>query len=142
MADLIACETVTSPNCMASVREPGDGIRGLRCYRCGLGTCEDCSSIQPGKVMRGGRSVNGHVRMCDNCLAQEPDGEARVLLRRHHEAGYPDVTIEQVRAYIASAKAYDLRHPDGERVLSPTEKRAARRRRAAARPATEGHTHD
>lgn len=104
MSELIACETVTSAACMASDRARGDGIRGIRCYRCGLGTCLDCSSVQQGRIMRGGRSVNGRVRMCDNCLDQEPDGPARTLLRRYHEAGYPQITLEDTRGYIASTE--------------------------------------
>ena len=92
MSALLECEAVSSPYCEAppESRERGDGVRMLRCYCCGLPSCAACSSVQP-RIARGRR----RARVCDNCLLQESGGEARVLLRRHHEAGYPDVTLEE-----------------------------------------------
>lgn len=106
MADLTSCDTATSTDCVGPARERGDDIRLLTCYRCGANTCTACSSLQPASILVGDRLRVRDVRMCDNCLEREPDGQARVLLRRYHEAGHTNVTIERARLYVATYAAY------------------------------------
>lgn len=113
---LSACDTVTSADCVGATRERGDGTRLLTCYRCGANTCAACSSVQPGRIVVGDSTQVRQVRMCDSCLSQEAqDGAARALLRRYHEAGYPETTLDDARAYLASERRYLDRHPNPAR---------------------------
>jgi hypothetical protein len=42
------------------------------------------------------------VRVCDDCLGQDSDGEARVMLRHHLAAGYPDFTLAKAKQAVAA----------------------------------------
>ena len=103
------CESTTSPNCDGTLGASGQAPLST-CYRCGLDVCIPCSSLQrvPVLVGRGlsSRMAIRQVRMCDLCLEQEPKGEARVRLRRYHEAGYPERTLAQCEAEVAAQAAY------------------------------------
>jgi hypothetical protein len=95
------CECASSIHCEAPPYScEGNPALRTECYRCGLPVCKACSSI------RRTRRVGGHgkARLCDNCLEYEPDGEAKVLLRRYHEAGYPKVTLAMTKAEVAGKR--------------------------------------
>jgi hypothetical protein len=115
---LAVCNAVTARFCDASIREPGDGVQLLSCYRCGTGVCRFCSSMQVGLVVGANQMTRRRLRICDLCLAHEPQGEARVLLRRYHEADYPETTLADCEAEIAAQRAY-LGYPAGALTSAP-----------------------
>lgn len=105
MPSLKFCDSVSSPHCTGNLgSEAPEGMR--TCYRCGLDVCTECSSLQRARVVSrraGARRLMTVrvIRLCDRCLGDEPDGEARVLLRRYHEAGYPQTTLADCQAEVA-----------------------------------------
>lgn len=89
------CSVVLSNDCTAPPGVEGydRGTRG-RCYSCGEPVCGPCSTI---RLYMGERR-----RICATC---EPwrfeDGEARILVRLHHRAGYPEYTLTSARKQLA-----------------------------------------
>jgi len=90
------CEVVLSNDCTAPPGVEGRDPRTRgRCYSCGEAVCPSCSTI---RLYMGKRR-----RICATC---EPwrfeDGEARILVRLHHRAGYPDYTLTSARRQLAA----------------------------------------
>lgn len=84
-----SCNAVTSDHCEAPPAFADSYTKGT-CFGCGMPVCSRCSSRV--KWYRYGRR-----RICDNCLEEHRDeyGQALVLRRRYHEAGYTGVTLQQ-----------------------------------------------
>lgn len=83
------CAVVLDNDCTAAPQSDGPGTRG-RCYSCGNAVCASCSTI---RLYMGARR-----RICATCEQQRfEDGEARVLVRLHHHAGYPDYKLADAR---------------------------------------------
>lgn len=91
----MACSAVTSDQCTHPANLIGVTTPRPRCYECGQAVCLPCSSL---RTVRGRRA-----RICDNCLSRHDDGEALVLLRRFHQAGYPTTTLDDCRRQVARA---------------------------------------
>lgn len=92
----MACVAVTSDGCTHPANLIGVTNPRPRCFECGNAVCVPCSSIVS---VRGARR-----RVCDNCLGGHADGEAKVLLRRHHQAGYDGTTLEDCRRLVSSQR--------------------------------------
>ena len=92
------CSNATSDNCAARPEDEA-ASPATKCWRCSKRVCGPCSSIRTISVS------SRRVRVCDNCLASEPDGEAKVLLRRYHERGSTDVDLAGCRAELAAKRA-------------------------------------
>jgi hypothetical protein len=86
------CEVVLDNNCTAPPEDhekPSPDCPGTRarCFACGLPACPSCSTIRR-------YHSYGRQRICATCEQERfPDGEARVLVRAHHRAGYPSYTL-------------------------------------------------
>jgi hypothetical protein len=98
------CNVVLDNDCLAAPADYGEkpnadypGTRA-RCYACGLAVCTSCSTV---------RLYYGHSRrICATCESERfEDGEARLLLRAYHRAGYPNVTLTAVKAELAGDAA-------------------------------------
>ncbi len=61
------------------------------CFCCGLPVCRNCSTIR--KYYK----RYGFVRMCDKCQSDYDGNDDRVMLRQYHKAGYPDISLTEVR---------------------------------------------
>jgi len=93
------CSVVLDNCCTAPPGVEGRDPRTRgRCYSCGEAVCPSCSTI---RLYDGGKR-----RICATCEQWRfEDGEARILVRLHHRAGYPDYTLASARRQLAAEAA-------------------------------------
>lgn len=96
----MACSNVTSDHCEAPANLEGVTSPRTKCWGCGQPVCGPCSSMRTTRAT--GRR---RVRICDRCLTNETDGEAKVLLRRYQQAGDTHMDLARCRAEIARNRA-------------------------------------
>jgi hypothetical protein len=109
----MSCSNVSSNFCEAPANLDPPRTPRTRCVRCGQPVCKECSGIEPDEFHAGGK-----VRVCDECLGQETDGEARVMVRHYRSAGYPGFTLDRAIEIVA---ARDRHHHRGR--PAPTRRR-------------------
>jgi len=88
------CSVVLDIDCCAIPQM--DEKTKARCYACGEAVCTNCSTV---------RIYYDHKphRICARCEEERfEDGEAWVLRRQYHKAGYPLVTLAACRAQLGS----------------------------------------